>query len=118
MAELGPTHNSSYPDEPCWCLHCERVYKYGEWRAIDGQFLIDEEGNKTNKPLQFCPYEDCDGDTVMDAQPWSWVRENGNEHYPERPRRNKFYPLYPYPEGHKMEYKPYVEGDGSGEELL
>lgn len=54
----------------------------------------------------------------MDAKPWSWVRECDNARYPERPRRNKFYPLYPYPEGHEMEYKPYVGGDGSGEELL
>ena len=39
-----------------WCLHCERVYRRGECREIDG--------------LQMCPYEGCNGDTFGDAWPW------------------------------------------------
>jgi hypothetical protein len=62
-----------------WCLHCERAYKRGKHRLVDG--------------LKLCPYKDCDGDTVMDGWPWPQVRE-GHPDYPEIPEKGKCYPLY------------------------
>ena len=62
-----------------WCLHCERAYKWGEFREIDG--------------LQMCPYADCDGDTVMDGWHWHEVCE-ANPDYPDVPELEKRYPLY------------------------
>ena len=66
-----------------WCLHCERTYTRGEYRTInlDGQYL------------EMCPYEDCDGDTVIDAWPWETILEKHPE-YPEIPERDKYYPMY------------------------
>lgn len=63
-----------------WCLHCERTYRRGECRIIDG--------------LQMCPYEGCDGDTVCDGKSWGWVRES-NSQYPVIPTEGVRYPLYP-----------------------
>ncbi len=62
-----------------WCLHCERCYKAGEHRYMKG--------------IRWCPYEDCDGDVVLDAWPWDFVRESHPE-YPEEPVREHEYPLY------------------------
>src|SRR5262245_34072646 len=63
-----------------WCLHCERTYRRGECREIEG--------------LQMCPYEGCNGDTVIDAWPWFTVRSY-NPQYPVIPEDGKRYPLYP-----------------------
>lgn len=68
-----------------WCLHCERTYSDEKPRYLslgDGDIL------------EMCPYEDCDGDTVLDAKAWEWVRECRPE-YPEIPEKGKVYPLYP-----------------------
>ncbi len=62
-----------------WCLHCERCYQAGEYREID--------------ELQMCPYQDCNGDTVLDSVPWSDIRSKHTE-YPTTPERNKVYSLY------------------------
>lgn len=62
-----------------WCLHCERAYENGQWR---------EEGE-----LQMCPYDNCDGDAVLDAWEWSKIREEHPD-YPEVPEIGKSYPLY------------------------
>ena len=62
-----------------WCLHCERAYRRGEYRLVHG--------------LQMCPYEDCDGDTVMDGWDWAQIRD-GHPEYPEVPEMGKVYPLY------------------------
>lgn len=65
--------------EYLWCLHCERAYKNGEYR---------QEGD-----LQMCPYDDCSGDTVIDA--WDWETFAIQHHgYPEVPEIGKVYPLY------------------------
>ncbi len=63
-----------------WCLHCERAYRRGECREIEG--------------LQMCPYEECDGDTFCDGWPWEKIRE-ANPHYPVIPEEGTHYPLYP-----------------------
>lgn len=52
------------------CLHCLRVYPVG-WFRPEGE-------------LQFCPFDGCGGDTVLDLIPWDQVRENHPE-YPEKP---------------------------------
>jgi len=65
-----------------WCIRCERAYKQGEHRLMDG--------------LMMCPYEDCDGDTVMDGWLWPSVRQDHPE-YPEVPEMGKVYPLYSSP---------------------
>lgn len=62
-----------------WCLHCERTYRRGECREIDG--------------LQMCPYEGCDGDTVLDGKPWNWARVEHPD-YPTIPTEGQRYPLY------------------------
>lgn len=62
-----------------WCLHCERAYPLGSYRQI--------------RDLQMCPYEDCDGDTVMDLWAWQRIREE-NPQYPEVPELGKVYGLY------------------------
>jgi hypothetical protein len=63
-----------------WCLHCERCYQAGEYREIDG--------------LQYCPYEGCDGTTVLDGERWSGLRAKSPPEYPEVPERGTVYPLY------------------------
>ncbi len=80
-------HNSANPNEPVWCMECERCYLYGEHRTIEGQLLPDDE-----TPAQFCPYDGCWGSVSMDAYPWSWLRERRPE-YPDKPRRGQIYPL-------------------------
>lgn len=62
-----------------WCLHCERCYTAGEFREVNG--------------LQMCPYEDCNGDTVMDSWEWEEIRKNHPE-YPVEPERERVYPMY------------------------
>ena len=63
-----------------WCLHCERTYRRGECREIDG--------------LQMCPYDGCDGDTFVDAWSWESIR-NSNPEYPVIPLEGVVYPMYP-----------------------
>jgi hypothetical protein len=63
----------------CWCLHCERTYRRGECREING--------------LQMCPYEGCNGDTFGDAWPWEKIR--GEHNYPVIPTPGEVYPMYP-----------------------
>jgi hypothetical protein len=63
-----------------WCLHCERTYRQGECREING--------------LQMCPYDGCNGDTVCDAWPWEDIRSY-NPQYPVIPEEGKVYPMYP-----------------------
>jgi len=53
------------------CLHCGRAYKIGEFRLIKG--------------MQMCPYEGCDGDTVMDPVHFPYEGE---------PERGKIYQLW------------------------
>ena len=72
---FGSERRSDY----LWCLHCERAYKHGEFRVARG--------------LQMCPYEDCDGNTVMDGWDWAQIRDAHPE-YPEVPEKGKVYPLY------------------------
>lgn len=62
-----------------WCMHCERAYPQGSYRQV--------------RDLQMCPYEGCDGDTVMDLWAWQRVRE-ANPQYPEVPELGKVYGLY------------------------
>lgn len=63
-----------------WCLHCERCYKVGEFR-------------KEKDGLEYCPYPDCSGDTLMDSFPWKALKEKHPE-YPDIPERDKEYSLY------------------------
>lgn len=62
-----------------WCLHCQRAYRRGQYRLVRG--------------LQMCPYEDCNGDTVLDAWDWAQIRDAHPE-YPEIPEPGVVYPLY------------------------
>ena len=63
-----------------WCLHCERTYRWGEFRKV---------GN-----LQMCPYEGCGGDAVIDAKDWESIRDYHPE-YDKIPEKDKVYPLHP-----------------------
>lgn len=68
-----------------WCLECERCYQPGEFRLE-----VDEEDGFG---YQMCPYEGCDGSTVLDGKPWGSIREKHPE-YPEEPERGVVYPVY------------------------
>ena len=59
-----------------WCLHCERTYTRAEADKLD-----------------WCPYDDCDGDTFMDAWDWDRVRDI-DARYPVVPVRGKTYSQY------------------------
>lgn len=81
------------PDEKSeflWCLHCEHAYRWGEYRLING--------------LQMCPYDGCNGDTVMDGWTWDSVRE-GKQGYPRVPKLGHVYELYRTPENVEYEFK-------------
>jgi hypothetical protein len=87
-----------------WCLHCERAYKYGEYRleylgfsAADLKHMrrcrvSEEDITDAQKPLQMCPYLGCDGSTVLDGMDWDWVRGYHPE-YPEVPELGCVYGL-------------------------
>lgn len=62
-----------------WCLHCERTYKRGEFR-LEGKF-------------QMCPYEGCDGSTVLDGIDWERFRDDYSA-YPVIPEKSTRYPMY------------------------
>ena len=81
--EMFASHET--PDTWLWCLHCERAYQLKDMREVPHDLLPGEN-------LQLCHYEDCDGDTVLDA--WNWdelCKERGGPDVPERGVR---YPLY------------------------
>lgn len=69
--------SSEYGDH-LWCLHCQRAYPKGYFRHLHG--------------LQMCPYEGCDGDTVLDALDWAQVRERHQE-YAKTPKLGTVYPM-------------------------
>lgn len=104
LLELGmiETRRSEYDREEAfgeesrseylWCLHCERTYKYGEYRLWKVEpFVVDHV--RYEPEFQMCPYEDCDGDAVIDAWEWDRIRESHPE-YPEIPEKGKVYPMY------------------------
>jgi hypothetical protein len=76
------------PDTLMWCIHCERTYLHKDFRVLPDPMPMGD----TDNFLQMCPYEDCDGDAVMDSKEWDWVRENRPE-YPEVPVAGAEYPL-------------------------
>lgn len=78
--------------EYIWCLHCERTYLYDESRVVKIEpFTVDHV--KYEPVFQMCPYEDCDGDAVLDAWDWNYVREHHPD-YPEIPEHGVVYPMY------------------------
>lgn len=82
--ELEGYHRDQIFDEEkrsdyLWCLHCQRTYKRGEFRWV-GKF-------------QMCPYEDCDGSTVLDGVDWEEYRDHHSD-YPRIPKRGERYPMY------------------------
>ena len=68
-----------------WCLHCERVFKLGEYREVRA-------GRCSARMLQYCPYDGCCG-SPLDWQTWGDIREHHVD-YPAVPDRDKEYPLY------------------------
>ncbi len=62
-----------------WCKHCSRCYQYGEQR-------------QKSDDLQYCHYQDCNGDALIDTSTWETVRFHKPE-YPEIPERNTKYLL-------------------------
>lgn len=78
------------PFKWAWCLHCERAYELGQVRLVpeprtDLRVMTGD--------MQMCPYDDCDGDAVIDVWPWSKVRELHPD-YPDEPVPGVVYPLY------------------------
>ena len=66
-----------------YCMHCERTYKYGAHRIQ----------TDLKNYAELCPYQDCNGDAVLDAREWDDMRLDHPE-YPEVPEHGKIYPLY------------------------
>jgi hypothetical protein len=67
-----------FPSGWVWCLHCARTYRVDQFRQVRG--------------YELCPYDDCDGNTVIDAWSWEQVRSEHAE-YPVEPLRGVMYPL-------------------------
>jgi len=89
-----------------WCLHCERAYKYGEYREVASQWnnragirWLRRQGESEEdiavmlEPLQMCPYPDCNGDSVIDAWNWEQILAKHSD-YPKVPVAGVVYPLY------------------------
>jgi len=81
----------------CWCLHCQRCYKKGEFRkikmrknSIDYQFAISS-GHEPVREL--CPYVGCDGDVWIDCYAW-FGGDKSLPNLPKVPERNKVYSFY------------------------
>ena len=69
---------SGKPPAWLWCLHCGRCYPHGHYRVATS-------GRGVNaRDLEMCPYKGCDGDTVMDAWPWSKLAD-AHPSYPKVP---------------------------------
>ena len=79
-------HATCSPSGFLWCLHCERTYRYGEYRKLPS-------GLPNGFVYQMCPYAGCDGDTFKDAWDWDVIREDHPD-YPESPDKNVTYPMY------------------------
>jgi len=67
-----------------YCIHCERAYPKKKFRVKKDKLFGD---------LQMCPYEECDGDAVMDAWEWDQIAMHHAD-YPEVPEEGKVYPMY------------------------
>jgi hypothetical protein len=76
---LGKIPNGTF----MYCMTCERVYRHGQQKQI-----MDEE----LEVMEMCPYENCDGDTVIGGKEWTWVLSCRPD-YPEVPVVGKEYPL-------------------------
>ncbi len=76
IVEKRNVHNANENSVFLWCLHCGRTYRRGECRVVKG--------------LQMCPYDGCDGDTVLDAVPWGAMRSAWPA-YPVIPERGRRY---------------------------
>ncbi|HOI75765.1 MAG TPA: hypothetical protein PLO63_16610 [Syntrophales bacterium] len=72
-------------DEPGKWKHCERccrAYPVGSFKY----------NVKDADEMLFCPYPDCEGDYVMDSQPWETVYAMYSD-LPEKPERGIVYML-------------------------
>ena len=74
---VAARHPDKDPDF-LWCIHCERVYQYGDFRRAGS--------------LELCPYANCHGAEVF-AWDWEQVRQ-ANPDYPEQPEPGVTYPLF------------------------
>lgn len=63
-----------------WCVHCERGYRRGQFRRVEG--------------MQLCPYEGCDGGTVVDGVAWDKIRGEVHPEWPEEPVWGVVYAMY------------------------
>jgi hypothetical protein len=92
MAKSILTEERDWPEGMwIWCLHCERCYQVGEFRAVKPDRYMVKMGFTGD--IEMCPYSDCNGDTLMDSWDWQAIREMHPE-YPEVPERGKVYPMY------------------------
>lgn len=73
-----------------WCIHCERVYQYGDFRRAGNQDL--------------CPYANCHGAEVF-AWDWEQVRQ-ANPDYPDQPVPGVTYPLFGRNAGRSLRSSP------------
>ncbi len=72
-----------------WCLHCEKVYQYGEYRE---EKVAKRWRHLVGAIIQMCPTDECSGGQ---GDMWTWARvREVNPGYPEIPMRGVLYPLY------------------------
>jgi len=92
------------PSDYLWCPHCERTYKRGQHRLVNG--------------FEMCPYPDCDGTTVIDAWDWEMFRAKHPD-YPVKPERGFKYPLREMPyDDEDDEADPDGDGDDDDDDDL
>jgi len=92
-----------------WCRECQRAYPCGSYKEkvfrlpevvpieLRTQFFYmgispSDLRRADGSTFQMCPYPDCDGDAVLDAFEWEWVRSYYSE-YPEVPEYGRVYPM-------------------------
>ena len=63
-----------------WCSSCERAYHSNDTRVKNG--------------MEVCAYEDCDGDTILEAKDWGAVRNSRYPLFPEIPQTGQFYTIH------------------------
>jgi hypothetical protein len=77
---MDQSENGNACVEYFWCMFCERTYKKGVSRLVDGK--------------EFCPYEACIGDVDLDSREWALIRVGRESRYPLIPEHGRVYPQY------------------------
>jgi hypothetical protein len=70
-----------------WCGRCQRVYVTGTCRVIR---FSPNALHPHPAALKLCPYADCQGSTIREGWPWTYLRL-AHPDYPAQPQPNMIY---------------------------